>query len=611
MDTIVGAGIPPVRSTTVHRMCVEEKRLVELIPQLRSKSHIFYTDPANVTDLLEDFLPSKLWRMNNLYKVKTKTVDEVSGSLVVPFRMKFQQLVLYAQLVQHPRVVVLKSRQIGISTVTVLMYGDDMLIIPNLNIGIAAQNQEAANTLLEKIKFAFESMSPEIKEFLGVSSVIDNDKEYSLSNGSVGFAKVSFRSGTLQRFAWTEIGKIAKEDPKRITETLSGSLQTIEGKSSNWVVNESTAEGDNYFKVLFDGAVETVGKPISAKEVRPLFFSWLIDSTCNSSVSVEIGAFAQEVIDTIEEEFTEYIHSPDYKNQIGNFVYPEGFTYVLSPSQRSWLVGTLKELGYDLELFFREYPHTPASAFFVSGDGLWYKDAMKAMRLDDRLVYKPLLDSGVSYLYNPEYSVLAISDIGYKDRFFICYVQIIETGLFDSDGLEIDDIRVLGEDFGTEAKTDVYAELMYNQPYELDYLCLPHDGGRNTVLKDSTTVEDDFIDMGFDTYVESVTRSTVADILTTRRKLSLFRIDAGACPELVVNLDNYQKKFNKTTGAYEDTPLHNVHSHGADVARYIANSTLKSRRVHKASRVNVVNGMVVDDNEPYLDDQDTHGSLSI
>lgn len=549
-------------------MAVDEKTLVKMMPELRPYSHIFYTDPATVDDLVDDWLPSKLWRMNNLYQIQTKKASVEDGGNVVKFIMNIQQLVLYMTLVKHPRVTVLKSRQIGISSATVLMYGDDMITTPYLRVGIIAQDQESANGLKSKISFAFANLDDDIKAFFGIREVLNNDSTFSLSNGSRVTAKMSFRSGTLHRLAWTEVGKIANNDVKRITETLSGSMQALAPTKENWVVKESTAEGDNYFKDDYYSAVSKVGKPIGNKESRPLFFSWIVDKTCNSNIPVEVNSRMAKIIKDVEDEFTEYIHSDGYKAQIGNFVYPKGYKFKLSDTQKWWMVGVLSgELQWDLELFFREYPHTPDSAFYISQEGIWYKDAMKAMREEGRLVES---FGKVSSLYDSKYEVLAVTDIGLKDRFFILYVQVIDTGMVTLDGLDIWDIRILGEDYGTDMKTDKYAEMMESKPYPIDWVVLPHDGGRNTVLKDSVSVEVDFQEMGFRTWVLDRTTAKVADILRTRRRLYHTRIDKTNCPELVVNLNNYKKAYNRQLQQYTDVPVHDIHSHGADTMRYVA-----------------------------------------
>jgi len=593
-DSLVSAtnGVLPMgdRSTRVDYMPISEKELVAWMPQLRPYSYIFYTVPASVKDLKEDFLVSKLWRMNNLYKVKTKSTTEDEDSLIVRFVMKRAQLVLFVMLMSmHPRVVVLKSRQIGISTLTVLMIGDDMWLIPHLNCGIIAQNQDAADGLKDKISFAWDTMDVEIKEFLGLGVTIDNNSEFGLSNGSKVAARLSFRSGTLQRLAWTEVGKIAANDPSRVTETLSGSFNAIAATKSNFIVSESTAEGDNYFKHLFEGAVAKVGKAISNKQMRPLFFSFLTDKDCRSLIDVEVDDRVRRISTRIEREFTAYISGSAYREQLGNFVYPEGWAYKLDDEQLWWLQGALEEVDWDLELFHREYPHTPDSAFYISNEASWFRSALAKCE-EDGLITADEAEGkdadgewGISPLYKPEYEVFAACDIGLRDPFHIIIYQAVDTGLTDKKGLPIIWRTILSEIYGTDAKTDVYGDALHACPYDIDLVILPHDGARGTVLKDSVSVEQDFLDMSFAVHTLNVTVSKVKDILQARKALKYTRIDALRAHHTLASIKGYKKKYDKVLRRYTDTPVHDWASHGADAFLYLVACPRTSEMVNKAS----------------------------
>ena len=577
----VGNGLIPERGHDTN-MSMSESELLKIMPQVRPYIHIFYRHPSSVEELREDYLVSKLWRMNNLYKVKTKSVSEDGGDVVVLFVMKPEQLVLYAQLSEHPRVIILKSRQVGMSTAGVLFEGDNMWTVANMKYGIIAQNQRAANDLKDKISFAFYNMDEEIKAFLGVRATTDNTDAFGLSNGSYVEGKMSFRSGTLQGLVWTEVGKIAANDPERVTETLSGSFQAIAATKSNWIIQESTAEGDNYFKNTFFQAEEAVGQPITNKGFRPLFFSWLTDKTCHSNIEVEISHETAKVARRIEKEYTAYIHTRAYKSQKGNVVYPAGHEYKMADSQLWWMQDVLKyEMGWDLELFHREYPHTPESAFFISNESAWYRNAVARMELEGRIHYDkeadgyrkieyPYGEGGVSPLYKPGVEVFAFCDIGWKDPFHIVLGHLIETEKLDpGSGLPIKQMIVLGEMYGSGLKTDAYASELNGCPYDIDMVVLPHDGNRGTVLKDSVSVDDDFIQLGFDTYSLQVTANVVADVLYVRRLMDYAVIDGSRAPHTLASVRGYRKKFNKTLRKYESAPVHDWASHGADAFRYM------------------------------------------
>jgi len=53
-------------------MSVSEKELIELIPEVKPYSWIFYTKPDNFQDMLNNYATSQLWRLNNLYTIVDK-----------------------------------------------------------------------------------------------------------------------------------------------------------------------------------------------------------------------------------------------------------------------------------------------------------------------------------------------------------------------------------------------------------------------------------------------------------------------------------------------------------------------------------------------------------
>ena len=137
------------------------------------------------------------------------------------------------------------------------------------------------------------------------------------------------------------------------------------------------------------------------------------------------------------------------------------------------------------------------------------------------------------------------------------------------DGLEIWDLRVFDEVYDSGQKTDYYAERLEELPYRINRLFLPHDGKRQTVLKDSISVEEDFIEMGFDTEVLPRPVKILPYILHTRRRLYNTRIDKSRCPQLLENLNNYKKKYDKKLEQFTSDAVHDEHSHGADAFRYL------------------------------------------
>jgi len=147
---------------------------------------LFTTLPTSDEELISDYLTSKLWRLNNLY-----TIVDKQGKRI-PFRMNYAQHRVYAESLQHARLIILKSRQQGISTFWLVSFLDDALIRPDFQVGLMAQGKAEASTLLKRVKLAWNTFSPELKEFLALRLLRDNTEELSFANGSTLFIRTFF-----------------------------------------------------------------------------------------------------------------------------------------------------------------------------------------------------------------------------------------------------------------------------------------------------------------------------------------------------------------------------------------------------------------------------------
>ena len=96
-------------------------------------------DEKKVVELLTD----KEWRMNNLYRIINKDGDSI------PFKLNpVQKQVLQCK---HKRKIILKARQLGMSTYSVLSMLDDVLFTPNLAGGIVSYSLEHAQHIFKRI----------------------------------------------------------------------------------------------------------------------------------------------------------------------------------------------------------------------------------------------------------------------------------------------------------------------------------------------------------------------------------------------------------------------------------------------------------------------------
>ena len=156
--------------------------------------------PASEEEFKSKQLTSRLWRLNNLYTIVDKDGNRI------PFVMNKSQHKVYKAFLIHPRLVILKSRQQGISTFWLILFLDECLFYDDINTGLMSQGKKESSKLLKRIKLAWDMLDQSIKDFLNIALDKDNSEEYSFSNGSTVYVSTSFRSATLQGFHISEYG---------------------------------------------------------------------------------------------------------------------------------------------------------------------------------------------------------------------------------------------------------------------------------------------------------------------------------------------------------------------------------------------------------------------
>ena len=487
---------------------------------MRSSIDWSYIDRVPTTDAeFLDCLQSKLWRMNNIYKIKNKIGE------IVLFRMNDAQRKVAE--CPHNRKLILKSRQQGISTYHLIYNLDECLFNDNLSNGILAQDLDAAKTLLTKCSEAWQYLDDQIKDFLQLGLDSDNRTEFSFSNNSKLLIKTSFRSGTLQNLHISELGKISATDPKKSSEIKTGTLQAIGGKRK--VTIESTAEGrSGLFYELWMKAVKMLerGEEFSELDFYPLFLSWTEDKDCNLYTPKLITPEDDEYFNTIE-------------NELG---------ISLTDSQKYFYIAKKSELGDDIK---QEYPSTAEEAFSAAKDGRYYAKQMSVMRQQRRIVPN---------LYDPKLPVTIAMDLGMNDDFVLIFAQIFRG-----------EVRLIRSYSANGEGLMHYANILYEykQRYGYSYgnIYAPHDI-EVTELTSGKSRKEVFREYGIN--VQKIKRSLVRDgIEAVRIMLANTYIDE-TCAELIFSLENYTKEFDSAKGVWKNNPKHDENSHIADAVRYLA-----------------------------------------
>ena len=188
-----------------------------------------YIKPKSVADFNKVDC-NKLWRLNNLYHIQEKKTFKR-----IKFVMNTAQHLVYRDSLIHPRLIILKSRQQGISTLWLISFFDDCIFNNDYSIGLMAYTAPDAEQLLKKVKFTWKHLPQRILELTKLKIEEDNKSSVSFNNGSTIRISTSFRSASLSRFHLSEFGKISAINPQKAKEALTGSLQTL-GKGNKIII---------------------------------------------------------------------------------------------------------------------------------------------------------------------------------------------------------------------------------------------------------------------------------------------------------------------------------------------------------------------------------------
>ena len=522
-----------------------------------SIKNLFEREPDSDDDALANFFPSKLWRINSgIYKIEDKV-----GNLI-PFNMNWAQHVVYSDLLRHPRLIILKSRQQGISTFWLIFALDLTLTEDNTKAGLMSQGLAESKTLKERLERAYDHVPEQLIDFIGTHNTVRNSTEFSLDNDSKTYIATSFRSGTLQFMHISEFGKISAKHPEKAKETRTGSMQAIKGGQP--VIIESTAEGrSNMFYEMWLQADSHVGN-LAPKDFKTVFLSWVNDPDCRITVPQLINKEADDYFELL---------SVEYKNYFDEVL-------TLDDEQKWWWVSQLREFSFSMEMMGQEYPGWPEEAFAATKDGTYWA---KLYRSDVVATGQVLPD-----LYESSLPVDVAIDLGMNDMMVLVFFQMTGT-----------ELRVIDEYHNSGEGIAHYVNKMKEKPYKYRAVYLPHDA----VVKELGTGKSRFSifkSMGVPVRLLVRTRSVPNDIELVRKAIPYMWFDEKNTKYLRLCMENYSKEWDDRLGVFKDKPLHDEWSHPADAIRYMVVAIYhrikpKGRPTTAVKRrtTNVVDGMAM------------------
>ena len=298
------------------------------------------------------------------------------NSKIIPLKFNEPQLKYYNIIKELKRqkkpvrIIILKARQMGFSTETEAIFFKETVTKPNINTAIVAHKEDSTTNLFNMSKLMYdelpEPMKPEKKKSNAKELVFDKEDGSGLKSKIKCFTaggKGIGRSDTINNLHLSELA-FWQGDKKT---TLTGLLQAVPNTPDTMIVIESTANGYEYFKELWDDAV--AGK----NDFTPIFIGW------NELQEYKMTYTGFEL--TKEEKELQK-------------------TYGLTLEQLTWRRWCIaNNCGNDIEQFKQEYPINPEEAFISTGKCYFDKQNI-INRIQEVKDIKPVQQGYFKYRYN-------------------------------------------------------------------------------------------------------------------------------------------------------------------------------------------------------------------
>lgn len=456
-------------------------------------------------------LSNSLWRIQNLYLIKNK-----QGQLVKFTLNRAQKHFLENR---SKRSIVLKSRQLGFTTLGAILLLDSILFSKNIDSLFIAQDLDTAKDIFDnKIYLAWANFVLKSEYYTDLESA--RRLKVGFGDGSFSSLTVdsSGRAGTYQNLHITEFAKTAMEYPDRAREIISGTIPAI--PSTGNVIIESTSQGaSGMFHDMFMEAYNR-GKVEHNLQFKSFFYNWQWDEELSTVIPLDTP-----------KEFQEYQKKHNLTQQEITYYY------------QKW-----QSLGGDWDEMNKEFPTTVEEAFNASIKGSYYADVLTEAQRSGRITTVPYIQG---------YPVHTYWDLGRSDSTVILFMQKI--------GMRwqwFDTYEASGESF------EHYAEVLQKKHYIYGSHFAPHDI-ENEVIQAEHSLYETARRLGI--HFEVIPKMDVNEgIQAVRRRFSELWIDKDNCKDALNKVALYRKKWDAKRGAFMSKPYHDYTSHVNDALRYFA-----------------------------------------
>lgn len=280
-------------------------------------------------------------------KIRNKEGRIVSLKLNNP-QQKLYDIIKEQKRARKPvRIIILKARQMGFSTLTESILFKETVTKFNRRTGIITHLATATTNLFNMSKLMLDNlpddMKPSVKKSNAQELIFDNDSGTGLKSRikcmTAGTSGVG-RSDTFDNLHLSELAFWEGD----VTATITGLFQAVPNLPDTMIIIESTANGYEKFKELWDNAVN------GDSDFIPLFVAWF-----------ELPEYAMPYTGFRLTEEEERLKE----------------TFNLTNDQLQWRRWCIRNnCQNSVEQFRQEYPSSPDEAFISTGRCIFDKEAV-------------------------------------------------------------------------------------------------------------------------------------------------------------------------------------------------------------------------------------------
>lgn len=469
-------------------------------------------------------LQNQRWRLNNLYWIKNDKGERIK------FKPNWAQNYLLDNLWYLN--VILKARQLGITTFFCILYLDET-VFKGMDSGLIAHTLVDAVKIFDtKIKYAWDNLPDVIKSKYEVDAESARELRFRLEDQESSiYVGSSLRSGTVQRLHSSELSTVDQKYPAKSEEIKAGAFNTVHKKQI--ITVESTAKvPEGVFFELCEVAMrneqkEKAGQKLTEMDWKFFFFPWW------KHPEYQLGG---DIV--LPKELTAYFEK--LETEIG---------VKISQAKRNWY---FKKWETQQGAMKSEYPSTPEEAFRAEIEGAYYARQMSKLQEQGHIGNVP---------WDPLLPVDTWWDIGLakkkKDAMSIWFTQDYEL-----------EIRVIDFFSGTGEGLLYYKKELDKKDYAYGVHNAPHD----IMVKEVGTGKTRFemaakIGLRFNV----IPKSDFSDgIEAVRMILPKCWFDEKNCAVGIKALFAYRRAWDDVLGKPKDRPLENWAADPADAFRMMA-----------------------------------------